>query len=160
MCYKPPDLFSSFLYATKEQKWAYCSDKFQDLNISLDFQIHQGGWKRIKRVESKVTQTKGLKGLFLHQASFSQQALLLTGAAAPLSLFAPGTVEPLCPDHTGFPCTPFGPGFPSTITTRTKWPVWCLGRPKTQGPSVPRMNQSFLSPPIFLPCRCFTLIRR
>lgn len=70
-CVERVPRFHSPVFSILLQKQADYSDKFQDLNISLDFQIRQGSWRRIKRVESKVTQTKRLKSLFLHQASFS-----------------------------------------------------------------------------------------
>lgn len=73
MCITNPQIsLSGFLHFPTGQKRVDNSDKFQDLNSSLDFQIDQGHWRRIKRVESKVTQTKGLKGLLLHWASFPQ----------------------------------------------------------------------------------------
>lgn len=169
MCITSPKIsLPKFLHSTKGQKPADYSDKFQDINISLDFQIHQGSWRRIKRVESKVTQMKGFKGLFLRQASFSQcgphvNISLLHRSSLGLLHWGPLLPTSDCGSSSDLHSTPtfLAPLFCSAcLPHHENKMALCIvwGDPQTQGPQLPQDEQEafFLLPYFFY----FTLIQR
>lgn len=111
------------------QKWNDSSDKFQDLNNGLDFQIHQGTWGKIK-LSPRSPKWKGLRAEFspgfpfliwAHVKAFPTPHCCPLGDVAPLpsvhirgkACAVPGKTPKLRaqPPWTGGPLSPLN--FPS-----------------------------------------------
>lgn len=82
--------------------------------LALISRFRQGSWRGIKRSESKVTQTRGLKELSLHQASFS--------GCGPWAQLLGSSAVHLGPWH----CHPPAPGDSGAASSSTLYSLLCL----------------------------------
>lgn len=121
------------------QKWTDSNDKFQDLNNGLDFQIHQGTWRKIKKLSPRSPKWKGLRADF----------------CARLPLLDLGSCR-------GLPCptvVPLGMLCHCLLFTSVERPVQCLERLPNSG-AQPPWTGGPLSPLNFPSLRYFTFIRK